>query len=115
MKEQSQKHKARKRIGIFHRNPTATVTFECVSSSDAPDAPDASPELRIDNSGQPLLVFTRKFRLLMGRAHELPSQEKMVLPRSLRELAKRNNGEIPPCQKCACIWAPETEKPLLSA
>jgi hypothetical protein len=67
MKKQSQEPKARKPIGMFHRNPTATVTFEYVSSSDAPDVP---LELRRDNSGQPLLVFTRTFRLLMGRPFE---------------------------------------------
>lgn len=66
-----------------------------------------------EESRQPILVFTRTFSLLMGRAHAVPeSQRHPWLKRQTMKISgrfvKKDDDEIRPCKKCAEIWKPET-------
>jgi hypothetical protein len=94
---------------------TFTDTTEESSSRDSAANPNpALPlELIVDGGPEhPVLTFTRKFELLMGRPHEMPSPDE-VRPRStLGKILGRKKKEIPyeirPCQRCALIWPAET-------
>ncbi|KAF8849226.1 hypothetical protein BDZ45DRAFT_810158 [Acephala macrosclerotiorum] len=75
-----------------------------VEPTDPQDSSATPPELVLRGEpGKPVLVLTRTFRLLMGRAHVLPDRSGPQ-----QNHAKKNDDEIRPCKFCAKIWPPDT-------
>jgi hypothetical protein len=84
----------------------ATFTFTAIPEETNP-AP--SSEITVDGEPEhPVLTFTRKFELLMGRPHDVPPPGEVRSRSTLGKILGRKT-EIPykirPCQKCALIWS----------
>jgi hypothetical protein len=101
----------------------ATFTFTAIpeesSSRDSAANPNPAPssELTVDGDPEhPVLTFTRKFELLMGRPHDMPRPGEVRSRSILGKIIGRKETpyEIPPCQRCALIW-PAGAQPLTQA
>jgi hypothetical protein len=86
-----------------HEN--GTFKFECIDPipTSYPESTPKPPELVFDPHRQ-ILVLTRTFPLLMGRAHALPKLEQISITSRIGLFKQQNNSEILPCKNCARIW-----------
>jgi hypothetical protein len=98
--------------------PKATFTFTAIqgdsSSGDsaAISNPAPSSELTVDGDPEyPVLTFTRDFKLLMGRPHDMPAPGEVTSKSTLARIMGIKKKEIPyevrPCKRCALIWPAE--------
>lgn len=91
-----------------HSPKNGTFKFECIepTPTSSPDSTARPPELVRDQRNH-ILVLTRTFPLLMGRAHVLPKTEQKSIKTNIGLSKRKNDDEILPCKSCARIW-PET-------
>ncbi|KAI9052158.1 hypothetical protein LZ554_003520 [Drepanopeziza brunnea f. sp. 'monogermtubi'] len=87
--------------------PAATFRFKILDEDEASAA--RALELTTERIGnrKPVLVFTRTYPLLMGRAHEMakPAEKVSLATRISRVVSHAElPNRVPPCKKCCMIW-----------
>jgi hypothetical protein len=105
---QSQSTNTQKQRATSRSHKNGTFKFECIepTPTSSPDSTARPPEL-VQDQHRHILVLTRTFPLLMGRAHVLPKPEQKSIKTKMGLFKRQNDDEILPCKSCARIW-PET-------
>ncbi|RDW60590.1 hypothetical protein BP6252_11973 [Coleophoma cylindrospora] len=105
-------------ISQFRQEPAATFHFDCLDSATASSQSSSGDlDLTIDKENESqntVLIFTRTFHLLMGRAHETLGPKTNAswtetFGRYIPWPVKRNTVKLPPCDRCSLIWELESE------
>lgn len=106
---QSRRTNARGQCAASRSQKNGIFKFECIEPTPT-SSPGSTARLQelVQDQDRHMLVLTRTFPLLLGRAHVLPKPKQKSIKTKRGLFKGQIDDKILPCQSCARIW-PDTE------